>query len=125
MLRACGLKVYVLYSCDLVLSHQNKKKRLWYFPYGSCHVVPDLYYCTSSAVANLAPTLVTLILLVWPTLPFFTKITNPCTLAMPSPCLLVSVICTSYSFPVSTGFGPKLPPKRPPPPKRLSPYDIS
>src|SRR5688572_26047944 len=88
-----------------------------------------IYCCTSSAVANLAPTLVTLILLVWPTLPSFTKITNPCTLAMPSPFLLVSVICTSYSFPTSTGFGPKLPPPKrlppPPPPKRLSPYDIS
>jgi hypothetical protein len=85
------------------------------------------FYCTSSAVANLAPTLVTLIFVFWPGLPPFTKITNPCTLAMPSPCLLVSVICTSYSFPVSTGFGPKLPPPKrlPPPPNRLSPYDIS
>src|ERR671918_691378 len=79
----------------------------------------------NSAVANLAPTLVIFTLQLWPTLPPFTKMTNPCTLAIPSPCLLVSVISTPYSLPVSTGFGPKLPPKRLPPPNLLSPDDIS
>src|ERR671927_1306035 len=89
-------------------------------------VVDDDDDDVSSAVANLAPTLVIFTLQLWPTLPPFTKMTNPCTLAIPSPCLLVSVICTSYSLPVSTGFGPKLPPpKRLPPPNLLSPYDIS
>src|SRR3712207_1172946 len=96
-------------------------------------IVLYIFYCSvvvvvgevNSAVANLAPTLVIFTLQLWPTLPPFTKMTNPCTLAIPSPCLLVSVICTSYSLPVSTGFGPKLPPKRLPPPNLLSPYDIS
>src|ERR1043165_3393221 len=81
------------------------------------------YCCTSSAVANLAPTLVTFTLALWPGLPAFTKITNPWILAIPSPCLLISVICTSYSLPVSTGFGPKLPPpQRPAPPSTPFPY---
>lgn len=40
---------------------------------------------TTSAVANLGPTFVNLVFTFWPTLPFFTKITSPCTLAMPSP----------------------------------------
>src|ERR687888_2122633 len=60
---------------------------------------------TISAVANLSPTCVILAFKFCPTCPFFTKITNPCILAIPSPFLLVSVICTSYSFPISTGFG--------------------
>src|SRR5919205_4473487 len=88
-------------------------------------VVDDDDVELSSAVANLAPTLVIFTLQLCPNLPPFTNMTNPCTLAIPSPCLLVSVICTSYSLPVSTGFGPKLPPKRLPPPNLLSPYDIS
>ena len=57
-----------------------------------------------SAVANLSPTDVILTFAVCPVRPLFTKITNPCTLAIPSPFLLISVICTSYSLPVSTGF---------------------
>src|ERR671930_1882248 len=63
---------------------------------------------TISAVANLSPTCVIFTFKFCPACPFFTKITNPCILAIPSPLLLVSVICTSYSLPVSPGFEPKL-----------------
>ena len=120
-----------------------RKNRKWYFHLSwSCHTFWSIFrivlvvsYCggcgsvscgaARSAVANLAPTLVIFIFTFCPTFAFFTKITKPWTLAMPSPCLLVSVICTSYSLPVSTGFGPKLPPPERLPPPYLVPYDIS
>src|SRR5215204_6942991 len=43
--------------------------------------------------------------MLFPIFPFCTNTTNPWTFAIPSPCLLISVISTSYSLPVSTGFG--------------------
>jgi hypothetical protein len=76
-------------------------------------------YSTSVAVANLFPTCSTLTLTFCLTCPFLTNNTNPCTLAIPSPCLLISIISTSYSLPTSTGFGagePLLKPLLPAPP---------
>src|SRR6476660_4954552 len=76
-------------------------------------------YSIGTAVANLSPTCLTLTLTFCLTFPFLTNITNPCTLAIPSPWLLISVISTSYSLPTSTGFSagePLLKPLLPPPP---------
>src|SRR5918912_336888 len=53
------------------------------------------------AVAYLFPTCSTLILTFCPTFAFLTNTTKPCTLAIPSPCLLISVTSTSYSLPTS------------------------
>ena len=58
-------------------------------------------YSIGTAVANLSPTCLTLTLTFCLTCPFLTNNTNPCTLAIPSPCLLISIISTSYSLPTS------------------------
>jgi hypothetical protein len=58
----------------------------------------------TSAVAKRSETWVTLILTSWPSFVAGTKTTNPSTLAIPSPRLLVSEMVTKYSLPISTGF---------------------
>ncbi len=72
-----------------------------------------------SAVANRPPTWVIFTFAFCPTCPPLTNITKPSTLAIPSPFLLISVMETSYSFPVSTGLG--LSSNRQSPPNRLPP----
>lgn len=54
-------------------------------------------------MANLRMTLSIVMLTLSPTFVSGTKMTKPSTLAMPSPCLDMSSISTSYVFPASTG----------------------
>lgn len=60
---------------------------------------------TTSASQNLRLIRVTRILTLSPGLVLGTKTTRPLIRAMPSPLRLVSWISTSYSLPISTGFG--------------------
>jgi len=77
--------------------------------------VPEL--CTTCPDANRSETWVTLILTLSPCFVPGTKTTNPSTLAIPSPRLLVSEILTLYSLPTSTGL--RKPPELLPKPPRL------
>ena len=60
---------------------------------------------TTSASQNLRLIRVTRILTLSPVFVLGTKTTRPLIRAMPSPLRLVSWISTSYSLPISTGFG--------------------
>jgi len=65
---------------------------------------------TTSASQNLRLILVMRTLTLSPGFVFGTKTTSPLIRAMPSPLRLVSWISTSYSLPISTGFGGNLGP---------------
>jgi len=68
------------------------------------------FYLIISAFAELRPILVIFIFMCSLGFALATNITKPLILAMPSPWRLVSVMSASYSFPISTGQGLKLPP---------------
>src|SRR5689334_5894899 len=89
------------------INHISVARRIVVYLFNRC--------CCSKPISYLFTLTLTFCL----TFPFLTNITNSCTLAIPFPCLLVSVISTSYSLPTSTGFGagePLSKPLFPPPP---------
>ena len=63
----------------------------------TCHFLSSDYAVL--AIANLLPVSVIMILIFSPIYPPLTNITNPLILAMPSPCLPICVMSTSYSLP--------------------------
>jgi len=71
-------------------------------------------FSTTVASANFLLIRVILIRRWSPGFPFGTKTTKPSMRAMPSPRWLVSVMSTSYSSSIFTGFGGSLPPRNPP-----------
>lgn len=101
-------KIKIIQMANYRLTNNLDVPFLPFFTY-ICKRIFNFFIQTSCAFANRSPTLVILMFVFCPVFAPSTNTTNPWILAIPSPLLLTSDISTSYSFPISTGFGPPKP----------------